>query len=96
MWRERVLFWWGITRDAVNLWLGSNAFSHAAALAFYTLFSLAPVVIIAVAVIGLVLGIGLAQLIHLALPALPVHTPLLFVVLAEAIAIAIGLLAGCC
>ena len=31
MWRERVLFWWGITRDAVNLWLGSNAFSHAAA-----------------------------------------------------------------
>ena len=45
-------------------------------------------------VIGLVLGIGLAQLLHLALPALPVHTPLTFVVLAEAIAIAIGLLAG--
>ena len=44
--------------------------------------------------IGLVLGIGLAQLLHLALPALPVHTPLTFVVLAEAIAIAIGLLAG--
>ena len=61
MWRERVLFWWGITRDAVNLWLGSNAFSHAAALAFYTLFSLAPVVIIAVAVIGLVLGEQAAQ-----------------------------------
>ena len=45
-------------------------------------------------VIGLVLGIGLAQLLHLALPALPVHTPLTFVVLAEAIAVAIGLLAG--
>ena len=44
--------------------------------------------------IGLVLGIGLAQLLHLALPALPVHTPLTFVVLAEAIAVAIGLLAG--
>lgn len=45
-------------------------------------------------VIGLALGIGLAQLLHLALPALPVHTPLSFVLLAEGIAIAIGLLAG--
>ncbi|MCX7239889.1 MAG: ABC transporter permease [Burkholderiales bacterium] len=44
--------------------------------------------------IGLVLGYGLAQLIHLAVPALPVHTPLTFVLLAEAVAIAIGLLAG--
>lgn len=45
-------------------------------------------------VIGLGLGIGLAQLIHLAVPALPVHTPVTFVVLAEVIAIVIGLLAG--
>ena len=45
-------------------------------------------------VIGLALGIGLAQVLHLALPALPVHTPLTFVILAEGIAIAIGLLAG--
>ncbi|MFZ2854283.1 MAG: ABC transporter permease [Rhodocyclaceae bacterium] len=44
--------------------------------------------------LGLLLGIGLAQLIHLAIPALPVHTPLAFVILAESIAIAIGLLAG--
>jgi putative ABC transport system permease protein len=44
--------------------------------------------------LGLVLGIGLAQLIHVALPALPVHTPLVFVVLGEAVAITIGLLAG--
>ncbi|MDP3617984.1 MAG: ABC transporter permease [Rhodoferax sp.] len=44
--------------------------------------------------IGLVLGIGLAQLIHVAVPALPVHTPLTFVVLAETIAVVIGLLAG--
>ena len=36
---------------------------------------------------GLVLGIGLAQLIHVALPALPVHTPMVFVVLAEVIAV---------
>ncbi|MCX7180244.1 MAG: ABC transporter permease [Proteobacteria bacterium] len=44
--------------------------------------------------IGLIFGIGLAQLIHLAVPALPVHTPLLFVILAEGVAISIGLLAG--
>jgi putative ABC transport system permease protein len=43
---------------------------------------------------GLVLGFGLAQLIHLAVPALPVHTPISFVLLAEGLAIAIGLLAG--
>lgn len=45
-------------------------------------------------VIGLALGMGVAQLLHLAVPALPVHTPLTFVLLAEGIAIAIGLLAG--
>lgn len=45
-------------------------------------------------VFGLVLGVGLAQLIHVALPALPVHTPIGFVVLGEVIAVAIGLLAG--
>ncbi|MBP5988145.1 MAG: ABC transporter permease [Azonexus sp.] len=45
-------------------------------------------------IFGLILGIGLAQLIHFALPALPVHTPLSFVLLAEGIAIAIGLAAG--
>lgn len=56
MWQVRVRQGWQISRDAVQLWLDSNAFSHAAALAFYTLFSLAPVVIIAVTVIGLVFG----------------------------------------
>ncbi|MDP3036884.1 MAG: ABC transporter permease [Rhodocyclaceae bacterium] len=43
---------------------------------------------------GLILGIGLAQLLHLLVPALPVETPLSFVVLAEVVAIIIGLLAG--
>ena len=43
---------------------------------------------------GLALGIGIAQLLHFALPALPVHTPMLYVVLAEVIAVMIGLLAG--
>ena len=45
-------------------------------------------------ILGLLLGLGLAQAIHLALPALPVHTPLTFVLLAEAVALAIGLAAG--
>lgn len=43
---------------------------------------------------GLTLGIGIAQLLHLALPALPVHTPINFVILAEVLAISIGLIAG--
>ena len=43
---------------------------------------------------GLLLGIGIAQLLHIALPALPVHTPWTFVFLAEGLAIVIGLIAG--
>jgi putative ABC transport system permease protein len=43
---------------------------------------------------GLVLGIGLAQLIHLVVPALPVHTPVLYAVLALVLASFIGLAAG--
>ena len=43
---------------------------------------------------GLLLGIGIAQLLHFALPALPVHTPWTFVFLAEGLAIVIGLIAG--
>ena len=61
MLKQAVLRWWGITRDAVRLWFECNAFSYAGSLAFYTLFSLAPVVIIAVSVIGLVLGEEAAQ-----------------------------------
>jgi putative ABC transport system permease protein len=43
---------------------------------------------------GLLLGGGIAGLLHLALPALPVHISLFYVLLAEALAITIGLLAG--
>ena len=45
-------------------------------------------------VLGLALGIGIAQLAHLLFPALPVQTPLSFVILAEAVAVVIGLAAG--
>ncbi|KXS39244.1 MAG: membrane protein [Halomonadaceae bacterium T82-2] len=50
-----------ILRSAVLSWLACNAFSFAGSLAFYTLFSLAPTVIIAVAVLGVVLGEPAAQ-----------------------------------
>jgi len=43
---------------------------------------------------GLVLGIGIAGLLHAVLAALPVHISILYVVLAEAVAVIIGLLAG--
>lgn len=45
-------------------------------------------------VLGLAAGLGVAGLLQLALPALPVYTPLMYVVLAEAVAIGIGLAAG--
>lgn len=45
-------------------------------------------------VLGLMLGIGIAELAHLVFPALPVQTPLSFVLLAEGVAVVIGLLAG--
>jgi putative ABC transport system permease protein len=44
--------------------------------------------------LGLALGVGTAHLLHLALPALPVHTPWMFVIMAEAVAVVIGLVAG--
>lgn len=52
----RLRYWLDILVAAGNRWLGSHAFSYAAALAFFTLFSLAPVIIVVVAVIGVVLG----------------------------------------
>ena len=59
--RHSLRRWWAIARDAIHLWLDCNAFNHAGSLAFYTLFSLAPVFIIAVAVIGVVFGEQAAQ-----------------------------------
>jgi len=44
--------------------------------------------------VGLALGFGLAQVLHLLVPALPVHTPISFVLFAELVAVVIGLLAG--
>lgn len=43
---------------------------------------------------GLALGMGIAWLLHAAMPSLPVHTPMLYVFLAEILAVSIGLVAG--
>ena len=47
---------WTIFVRGGGLWLERNAFVHAGSLAFYTLFSMAPVVIIAVSIAGAVFG----------------------------------------
>lgn len=54
-------FWSGILVRATRHWLSSHAFIYAGALAFFTLFSMAPVVIIAVTIVGWVLGPGVAR-----------------------------------
>ncbi len=53
--------WFQVLKGTVQLWLERNAFAYAGALAFYTLFSLAPVMIIAITIIGVVLGPEAAQ-----------------------------------
>ncbi len=40
------------------------------------------------------MGVGIAQSLHLLVPALPVHTPWLFAIAAELTAVSIGLIAG--
>lgn len=45
-------------------------------------------------IMGLLIGVGIAQGLHMLIPALPVHTPWLYAVLAELTAITIGLAAG--
>ena len=45
-------------------------------------------------VVGLILGAGGAWLLGIAMPALPVHTPITYVILAEVMAVSIGLVAG--
>jgi len=60
-----------------------------------TLFLVEAVVLAAVGgLAGLVLGAGGAQLLHAAVPALPVHTPVTYVIAAEVVAAIIGLAAG--
>src|SRR5690606_35989138 len=45
-----------VASEAISLWTSRNAFQHAGALAFYTLFSLAPMAIIIITILGAVFG----------------------------------------
>jgi membrane protein len=51
----------GIVTKSVMAWFDHNASSLGAALAFYTIFSVAPILIIAVAIAGYVFGADVAQ-----------------------------------
>jgi membrane protein len=47
---------WQLCREAVDAWLDDDAASMGAALAFYTLFSIAPLLLIVISVAGLAFG----------------------------------------
>jgi len=47
---------WMLVKDTFVQWSEDNPFQSAAALAYYTLFSMAPLLMIAIAVAGLVFG----------------------------------------
>lgn len=53
--------WLGILMAASSNWLASQAFIYAAALAFFTVFSIAPIMVVVVTLVGLVLGESAAQ-----------------------------------
>ncbi len=48
--------WWTLVKTAVSSWLDDYAPSMGAALSYYTVFSLAPLLLIVVSVAGLVFG----------------------------------------
>jgi membrane protein len=52
---------WEIARDTVAQWIKHNASSLGAALSFYTLFSIAPILVIAMAVAGSIFGPHVAE-----------------------------------
>jgi membrane protein len=52
---------WTFLKDTVTQWIEDGPFQLAAALSYYTLFSLAPLLIIAIAIAGFVFGREAAQ-----------------------------------
>lgn len=53
--------WWAMARAAVDGWIADSAASMGAALAYYTFFSMAPLLLIVISVAGLLLGREAAQ-----------------------------------
>ena len=52
---------WSLTREAVSQWSDDHAASMGAALAYYTIFSIAPLIVIAIAVAGFFFGADAAR-----------------------------------
>ena len=53
--------WWAMSKAAVQGWIDDSAASMGAALAYYTFFSMAPLLLIVISVAGLLLGREAAQ-----------------------------------
>jgi len=53
--------WLKIFGAAAKSWIGDNGFKHSAAVSYYTLFSMAPITIIALAIVGFVFGEAAAR-----------------------------------
>lgn len=56
-----VRYWLSILAAAIQNWLASQAFIYAAALAFFTVFSIAPILVVVVGLVGLVMGESAVQ-----------------------------------
>lgn len=52
---------WGLVKQTVNDWIDDDVPTHAASLAYYTMFAIAPTLLIAVAVAGTVFGAEAAR-----------------------------------
>ncbi len=53
--------WWGVLKSAVIGYIDDNALSRGAAIAYYTIVSIAPVLVIVIAIAGLVFGADAAR-----------------------------------
>jgi len=60
-WKKRLRFLWRLTRETFSQWDKDNVSRLSAALAYYTVFSLAPLLIIVIAVAGFFFGTGMAR-----------------------------------
>ena len=59
--KERLKAWWGLIKAAVKAWIEDYAPSMGAALSYYTVFSLAPILLIVISVAGLLFGAEAAR-----------------------------------
>lgn len=61
-WRQlKPADWWWLLKTAASSWLDDYAPSMGAALAYYTMFSIAPLLLIVISVAGLVFGVDAAR-----------------------------------